>query len=66
MKWMNMSSFKNWYKRREKLEEGFGPYIGPCVDTPNYQVWGACSDYNSENKNKKIRKGDVGHKKKKK
>lgn len=56
-----MQVFSDWLK----LREAFGPYIGPCVDTPNYQVWGACSDQNSDKKNKKIRQGNVGHKKSK-
>jgi len=42
---------------------GSGPYIGNCVDTDNYQVLGACSDQNSEKKNKSIRNGNVAHKK---
>lgn len=56
-----MIKFKDWLQ----LKEGFGPYIGPCIDTPNYQVMGACSDYNTEKKNLRIRRGNVGHKKKK-
>ena len=51
--------FSDWLLKKESM--GFGPYIGPCVDTPNYQVVGACSDQNSDKKNKKIRKGMVGH-----
>lgn len=58
-------SFKDWYEFRKKIDEGFGPYIGPCIDTPNYQVMGACSNYNTEKKNRSIRQGNVGHKKKK-
>jgi hypothetical protein len=54
-----MIKFKDWIK----LREGFGPYIGNCIDTDNYQVFGACSDQNSEKKNKAIRNGDVFHKK---
>ena len=53
--------FSNWLKIREGL--GSGPYIGNCVDTDTYQVLGACSDQNSEKKNKEIRKGNVFHKK---
>jgi len=56
-----MQEFSDWLK----LREAFGPYIGPCIDTPNYQVWGACSDQNTDAKNKKIRQGNVGHKKSK-
>lgn len=56
-----MQDFGDWLR----IREAFGPYIGPCIDTPNYQVWGACSDQNSDAKNKKIRQGDVGHKKSK-
>lgn len=48
-----------------KLKEGFGPYIGPCVDTDNYQVQGACSQLNSDKKNKSISSGNYKHKKKK-
>jgi hypothetical protein len=54
-----MIKFKDWIKVRE----GFGPYIGNCTDTDNYQVLGACSDQNSEKKNKSIRNGNVTHKK---
>lgn len=53
-------SFTEWLKKEESM--GFGPYIGPCIDTPNYQVVGACSDQNSKSKNDKIKKGFVGHK----
>ena len=49
-----------------EIREGFGPYIGPCVDTDNYQVQGACSQLNSDSKNAKISKGEYKHKKKKK
>jgi hypothetical protein len=47
-----------------KVREGFGPYIGPCVDTDNYQVQGACSQLNSDKKNKSISSGEYKHKKK--
>ncbi len=42
---------------------GVGPYIGNCTDTDDYQVIGACSDQNSEKKNKAYHKGEVSHKK---
>ena len=48
-----------------KMREGFGPYIGPCVDTDNYQVQGACSQLNTDRKNRKISSGEYTHKKKK-
>lgn len=54
-----MIKFSDWVK----IKEDFGPYIGNCVDTDTYQVWGACSDQNSEKKNKSIRNGNVSHKK---
>lgn len=54
-----MSSFKDWLNKNED----FGPYIGNCVDTKDYQVVGACSDQNSESLNKKYRAGKVSHKK---
>ena len=49
-----------------KLREGYGPYIGPCVDTDNYQVQGACSQLNTDKENAKISKGEYKHKKVKK
>jgi hypothetical protein len=55
-----MKNFLEWIKLREM---GSGPYMGNCVDTDNYQVLGACSDQNSEKKNKSIRNGNVAHKK---
>ena len=57
-----MIKFKNWMKARDaKLQEmGSGPYIGNCTNTSDYQVLGACSDQNSEKKN---RKGEVDQKK---
>jgi len=55
-----MISFKEWLK---SIEEGFGPYIGPCIDTDRYQVQGACSNYNTEVQNKRIKQGYVAHKK---
>jgi hypothetical protein len=60
-----MIKFKDWMQTREaKLREmGSGPYIGNCTDTSDYQVIGACSDQNSEEKNKAYRKGGVDHKK---
>ena len=60
-----MIKFKDWLTEREtKLREmGSGPYIGNCVDTSDYQVIGACSDQNSEKKNKEYRSGGVDHKK---
>lgn len=51
-------NFKQWF-----MEMGSGPYIGDCVDTDDYQVIGACSDQNSEKKNKAYRNSDVDHKK---
>lgn len=55
-----METFKQWLKIQEI---GFGPYIGNCVDTDNYQVVGACSDQNSQKRNLQYRKGYVTHKK---
>jgi hypothetical protein len=55
-----MKTFKDWLKVQEM---GSGPYIGNCTDTSDYQVLGACSDQNSEGKNKKYRDGGVQHKK---
>jgi hypothetical protein len=55
-----MKKFSEWIKIREM---GAGPYIGNCVDTDSYQVLGACSDQNSEKKNKSISSGNVVHKK---
>lgn len=57
-----MIKFKDWLKIQEM---GSGPYIGNCIDTDEYQVIGACSDQNSEKKNKEYRKGGVSHLKKK-
>lgn len=34
--------FKEWVKIRESL--GFGPFLGKCKDTEDYQILGACSD----------------------
>lgn len=48
-----------------KVTEGYGPYIGPCVDTDNYQVQGACSQLNTDKQNAKISKGEFSHKRKK-
>lgn len=56
-----LPKFTEWLRAREGL--GGGPYIGNCTDTGDYQVLGACSDQNSEAKNKKYRKGEVDHKK---
>jgi len=56
-----MLSFSHYIK----IREGFGPYIGPCVDTDNYQVQGACSQLNTDQQNKKISSGSYKHKKKK-
>jgi hypothetical protein len=53
-------NFKDWIKIQEM---GVGPYIGNCTDTDDYQVIGACSDQNSEKKNKAYHKGEVSHKK---
>ena len=54
-------TFREWHERRMRTEEGFGPYIGPCIDTPNYQVMGACSDYNTDSKNRSVRRGEYAH-----
>ena len=53
-------SFREWYEARLRVE-GFGPYIGPCVDTPNYQVMGACSDYNTDSRNASVSRGEYAH-----
>lgn len=37
---------------------GFGPFIGKCKPTADYIPVGACSDQNTEAKNKRIRKGE--------
>jgi hypothetical protein len=37
---------------------GFGPFIGKCRATADYIPVGACSDQNTEAKNKRIRKGE--------
>lgn len=60
-----MIEFNDWMKTRDAKfrEMGSGPYIGNCTDTSDYQVIGACSDQNSEGKNKAYRNGAVGHKK---
>lgn len=55
-----MKKFADWITIREM---GFGPYIGNCVDTNDYQVMGACSDQNSDKKNNSIKNGAVLHKK---
>jgi len=54
-----MKKFSEWLKVRE----AFGPYIGPCVNTDTYQVFGACSDQNTEAQNKKYRLGQAVHRK---
>lgn len=51
--------FSEWLKLREGL--GSGPYIGGCTDTDDYMVIGACSDRNSEKKNKQYRDGHGAH-----
>lgn len=53
-------SYREW---RQKLQEGFGPYIGPCKDTDQYIVQGACSNSNSDKENERIKQGYVKHKK---
>lgn len=58
-----MIKFVEWLKLKEM---GVGPYIGNCTDTDTYQVLGACSDQNTEKRNKQYRKGFVTHKKVKK
>lgn len=55
--------FTKWLKLREMA--AVGPYIGKCVDTATYVVQGACSDQNTDAKNRAISAGHVGHKKKK-
>lgn len=47
-----MMKFREWLKREE-----YGPYIGGCKSRPDFQVSGACSDRNSDRKNKKISNG---------
>lgn len=42
---------------------GFAPYIGPCKDTDNYQIVGACSDQLSSKQIKKARNGERSIKK---
>lgn len=42
---------------------GFGPFIGKCKPTADYIPVGACSDQNTEAKNKRIRKGEDPFKK---
>jgi hypothetical protein len=54
-----MKRFADWLG----MQEEFGPYIGNCTDTDDYQVVGACSDQNSEKKNSGYRRGIVDHKK---
>lgn len=55
-----MSNFKEWLRVQEM---GSGPYISNCADTSDYIVLGACSDQNSEKRNKDYRHGVVAHKK---
>lgn len=55
-----MQTFQQWLS-----EMGSGPYIGNCQPTDNYQVFGACSDQNTEKKNAVIRKGQEPERKKK-
>jgi hypothetical protein len=45
---------------------GFGPYIGPCVETPNFIVAGACSDQKTDAENRKVSNGYYKHRKSKK
>lgn len=45
---------------------GVGPYIGDCRPSDDYQVFGACSDQNTEKKNDLIRKGKEPPRSKKK
>ncbi len=59
-----MKTFGEWMKIKEgAIGVASGPYIGGCKDTATYQVLGACSDCNSEKKNKKIRDGDMSGRK---
>lgn len=48
-----MQKFSDWLQENM----GIGPYIGDCRPTDDYQVFGACSDQNSEKKNADIRQG---------
>jgi len=57
-----MKGFKDWLQENM----GSGPYIGNCRPTDDYQVFGACSDQNTEKKNSLIRKGEEPPRKKKK
>ena len=57
---MRLQTFQQWLS-----EMGSGPYIGNCQPTDNYQVFGACSDQNTEKKNAVIRKGQEPERKKK-
>ena len=57
---MRLQTFQQWIN-----EMGSGPYIGNCQPTDNYQVFGACSDQNTEKKNAVIRKGQELARKKK-
>ena len=56
-------NFKEFFKLSEL---GVGPYIGKCIDTDNYVVMGACSDQNTDAKNRSISAGNVAHKMRKK
>jgi hypothetical protein len=58
-----MKSFNEWLILREM---GFGPYIGPCVETPNFIVAGACSDQKTDAENRKVSNGHYRHRKSKK
>lgn len=59
---MRLKSFHEWLQENM----GSGPYIGNCQPTDDYQVFGACSDQNTEKKNAIIRKGQEPDRKKKK
>jgi len=57
-----MKGFKDWLQENM----GVGPYIGDCRPSDDYQVFGACSDQNTEKKNDLIRKGQEPPRSKKK
>jgi len=57
-----MKGFKDWLQENM----GAGPYIGNCRPSDDYQVFGACSDQNTEKKNDSIRKGQESPRPKKK
>ena len=52
--------FSDYFQMREMA--AVGPYIGSCTDTATYVVQGACSDQNTDKKNRQISAGHVQHK----